>query len=141
MIGACAYDYCDVTSIEDTMELEIVDAHMHLWTPQTHPWVTKAAREGGHPAGSFGKQWERDRSIPFTAREGGREGGVPARSHMTSSHAWSSASVETYALAEYSKDINGYNVTQSVHVEAVWPGDPVGETRWVWRVFTSIDPQ
>lgn len=56
MIGACAYDYCDVTSIEDTMELEIVDAHMHLWTPQTHPWVTKAAREGGHPAGSFGKQ-------------------------------------------------------------------------------------
>lgn len=49
--------------------------------------------------------------------------------------------METYALAEYSKDINGYNVTQSVHVEAVWPGDPVGETRWVWRVFTSIDPQ
>ena len=35
--------------------MEIVDAHMHFWTPQTHPWVTKAAREGGHPAGSFGK--------------------------------------------------------------------------------------
>ena len=39
-----------------TMDLEIVDAHMHLWTPQTHPWVTKVAKEGGHPAGSFGKR-------------------------------------------------------------------------------------
>ena len=38
------------------------------------------------------------------------------------------APVETYTLAEYSKDIQGYNVTKSVHVEAVWPGDPVGET-------------
>ena len=46
-------------------------------------------------------------------------------------HAQTTASVETYTLAEYSNDIRGYNVTQSVHVEAVWPGDPVGETRWV----------
>ena len=33
------------------MDVEIVDAHMHLWTPQTHPWVSKAAKDGGHPAG------------------------------------------------------------------------------------------
>lgn len=53
----------------------------------------------------------------------------------------SPAPIETYALAEYSKDIHGYNVTQSVHVEAVWPGDPVGETRWVrWRrEYTNLD--
>lgn len=38
--------------------------------------------------------------------------------------------METYTVEEYSKDIAGYNVSQSVHVEAVWPGDPVGETRW-----------
>ena len=57
--------------IEETMELEIVDAHMHLWTPQTHPWVTKAAKEGGHPAGSFGKQLKRDRSLHSPR---GREG-------------------------------------------------------------------
>ena len=37
------------------MDVEIIDAHMHLWTPQTHPWVSKAAKEAGHPAGSFGK--------------------------------------------------------------------------------------
>ena len=35
--------------------LEIVDAHMHLWTPDTHPWVDKV-RGGGHPAGKFGKR-------------------------------------------------------------------------------------
>lgn len=34
--------------------LEIVDAHMHLWTPTTHPWVEKV-RGGGHPAGNFGE--------------------------------------------------------------------------------------
>ena len=33
--------------------LEIVDAHMHLWSPQTHPWIEKV-RDGGHPAGKFG---------------------------------------------------------------------------------------
>lgn len=32
---------------------EIVDTHMHLWTPSTHPWVEKV-RDGGHPAGKFG---------------------------------------------------------------------------------------
>ncbi len=35
----------------------------------------------------------------------------------------------TYLLEDYEKDITGYNVTASVHVEACWPGDPVGETR------------
>ena len=34
--------------------IEIVDAHMHLWTPETHPWVRDAAK-GGHPAGNFGR--------------------------------------------------------------------------------------
>lgn len=34
--------------------LEIVDAHMHLWTPETHPWVM-GVKDGGHPAGKFGK--------------------------------------------------------------------------------------
>lgn len=40
-----------------------------------------------------------------------------------------SASVVTYSLNEYTKDISGYNVTHAVHVEACWPGDPVGETK------------
>lgn len=97
------------------MDLEIFDAHMHLWTPQTHPWVSKAAKEGGHPAGSFGKQ-------TFVVESKGM--GVPDRAPP-----YTAASVETYTLAEYNKDIAGYKVTQSVHVEAVWPGDPVGETR------------
>ena len=35
-------------------QLEIVDAHMHLWTPETHPWTEKV-KDGGHPAGKFGK--------------------------------------------------------------------------------------
>ena len=34
--------------------MEIVDAHMHLWTPETHPWVAKMKNEG-HPAGPFGE--------------------------------------------------------------------------------------
>ena len=34
--------------------MEIVDAHMHLWTPETHPWVVKV-KDGGHPVGKFGK--------------------------------------------------------------------------------------
>jgi predicted TIM-barrel fold metal-dependent hydrolase len=32
--------------------MEIVDCHMHLWTPQTHPWVLNV-KDGGHPAGPF----------------------------------------------------------------------------------------
>lgn len=35
------------------MDLEIVDSHVHFWSPQTHPWLTKAAEKGGYPAGSF----------------------------------------------------------------------------------------
>lgn len=38
-------------------------------------------------------------------------------------------SVITYMLEQYKKDITGYNVVQAVHVEACWPGDPVGETK------------
>lgn len=53
------------------------------------------------------------------------------RSYSCSTVLLTTESVETYTVAEYRKDIRGYNVAQSVHVEAVWPGDPVGETRWV----------
>ena len=38
---------------EEGKPTEIVDAHMHLWSPATHPWVGKV-RNGGHPAGKFG---------------------------------------------------------------------------------------
>ena len=34
--------------------MEIVDAHMHLWTLTTHPWLEKV-QQGGHPAGKFGR--------------------------------------------------------------------------------------
>ena len=34
--------------------MEVVDAHMHLWTPETHKWVAQV-KDGGHPAGPFGE--------------------------------------------------------------------------------------
>ncbi len=34
--------------------MEIIDTHMHLWTPETHPWVLDF-KDGGHPAGKWGK--------------------------------------------------------------------------------------
>ena len=43
--------------------------------------------------------------------------------------------VLSYLLDRYREDTRGHNVTQCVHVEACWPGDPVGETRLV----TSYD--
>ena len=33
--------------------MEIVDAHMHLWTTETHQWVAEA-KNTGHYAGPFG---------------------------------------------------------------------------------------
>ena len=33
-----------------------------------------------------------------------------------------------YMVDDYEADIAGYNVTQCVHVQTPWPGDPVGET-------------
>ena len=36
---------------------------------------------------------------------------------------------ESFTVPEYNKELLGYNVTQCVHVEAAWPGDPVGETK------------
>ena len=36
------------------MAMEVVDAHMHLWTPETHKWVAQV-KDGGHPAGPFGE--------------------------------------------------------------------------------------
>ena len=35
--------------------MEIVDAHMHFWTPATHPWL-EDIKDGSHPAGKFGKK-------------------------------------------------------------------------------------
>ena len=67
-------------------ELEIVDAHVHFWSPQTHPWLIPAAEKGGFIAASF-------------------------------------------TAPEYCKEFLGYNVTQCVHVEAAWSGDPVEETK------------
>ena len=34
--------------------MEVIDTHMHLWTPETHPWVLDF-KDGGHPAGKWGK--------------------------------------------------------------------------------------
>ena len=34
--------------------MEVIDGHMHLWSPETHPWLEKV-RNGGHPAGKFGE--------------------------------------------------------------------------------------
>ena len=44
--------------------MEIVDAHMHFWTPETHPWVAKV-KDGGHPAGAFGEYEPVSDSEPF----------------------------------------------------------------------------
>ncbi len=40
--------------------------------------------------------------------------------------------VLTYLVDEYKKDTDTVNVTACVHVEAVFPGDPVGETMYVY---------
>lgn len=39
------------------------------------------------------------------------------------------APVCTYLLGDYQRDVEGYNVTHTVHVEAAWNGDPVAETK------------
>ena len=90
--------------------MEIVDAHMHLWTPATHPWL-ESVRNRGHPAGKFGEQVN------------------PARNAIRITLLQSIAAIMTYTLEDYLNDIKGFNVTHAVHVEAVWPGDPVGETK------------
>lgn len=92
--------------------LEIVDAHMHLWSPATHPWVQKV-RDGGHPAGKFGKLF--------------------STATLTGAHTqfYATAPVCTYLLDHYLQDTEGYNISHSVHVEAGWPGDPVDETMYV----------
>ena len=35
------------------MDLEIIDPHVHFWSPQIHPWLVEAAKKGGAPLGSF----------------------------------------------------------------------------------------
>ncbi|MFC5038378.1 amidohydrolase family protein [Tianweitania sediminis] len=36
-----------------------------------------------------------------------------------------------YLPADYSRDASKHNVVATVHIEALWAGDPVGETRWL----------
>lgn len=45
-------DHCNNTT-RQVREMEVIDAHMHLWTPETHPWLLDV-KDGGHPAGKFG---------------------------------------------------------------------------------------
>ena len=99
--------------------MEIVDAHMHLWTPETHPWLL-GVKDGGHPAGKF--------SEIVNCKICGR---APHTLFLTEP-------VLTYLLDRYREDTRGYNVTQCVHVEACWPGDPVAETRLVTSYLCSV---
>ena len=90
---------------------EIVDAHMHLWSPETRPWLEDLRKEG-HPAGKFGEALSQAKLVTDVT-----------------SCLFFAESVATYLLEEYLNDVKGYNVTHAVHVEAAWPGDPVGETK------------
>lgn len=45
--------------------------------------------------------------------------------------------VLTYLVDQYRNDITGYNITQCVHVEANWAGDPVGETKFLEDIAKS----
>lgn len=111
--------------------MEVVDAHMHLWTSETHPWLLKV-KDGGHPAGSFGRS-----QVASTALEPCRavilhclgEGRGTFCIRANRLLFFFSAPVIPYMLEDYRKDTADYNVTHCVHVEAAWPGDPVGETR------------
>lgn len=49
--------------------------------------------------------------------------------------AYTTGPVCTYLLDRYLQDVEGYNISHSVHVEAGWPGDPVAETLYVY-VYT-----
>ena len=36
-------------------------------------------------------------------------------------------------MQDYKRDVEGFTVVSSIHVEVVWPEDPVEETRYVWN--------
>jgi predicted TIM-barrel fold metal-dependent hydrolase len=36
-----------------------------------------------------------------------------------------------YLVDDYVRDSRGHNIVATVHIEALWAGDPVGETRWL----------
>ena len=36
-----------------------------------------------------------------------------------------------YFPADYTRDAGRHNVVATVHIEALWAGDPVGETQWL----------
>lgn len=74
--------------------MEIVDTHLHLWTPETHPWVKMMSEP------------------PYSL-------------------------TQTCTLENYEKDVADYNVTQVVHVQAMWQGDQYQETRWLDAVASA----
>ena len=83
--------------------MEIVDAHVHFWTPDTHSWVHLMK------GSSFGKiQYSLLYCIFRVVKD-----------------------AETYLPSDYKRDIGKYNVTKCIHVEACWPGNPVDETKLV----------
>ena len=51
-VGAASQLCAQLTMAEKPRE--IVDAHMHLWSPETRPWL-EDLRKKGHPAGKFGE--------------------------------------------------------------------------------------
>jgi predicted TIM-barrel fold metal-dependent hydrolase len=38
---------------------------------------------------------------------------------------------QDYLVDDYVRDTRGHNLVATVHIEALWAGDPVGETRWL----------
>ncbi len=42
-----------------------------------------------------------------------------------------SAIAHDYLVADYARDAGRHNVVATVHIEALWAGDPTGETRWL----------
>ncbi len=36
-----------------------------------------------------------------------------------------------YLVGDYVRDSSGHNVVATVHIEALWAGDPLGETQWL----------
>ena len=80
---------------------EIVDTHIHLWTPTTHHWVEKVTSSSER---LFGGKYDL---------------------------------VSTYLPEDYRKDTEGYSITHSVHIEAGWGGDHVGETVWLDKIADS----
>ena len=42
-----------------------------------------------------------------------------------------SAIAHDYLVADYARDARRHDIVATVHIEALWAGDPTGETRWL----------